>query len=374
MDVTVRPLQTNSWRDRRRWLRLPMSLYAGDSNFVPPLIADEKRRFFSDENPIFNFTDVCYFLAERDNGEPVGRVSAHINHNHNEYHNERTGFFGFFESVKDLNVARALLEHAERWHGERDMDTVRGPFNFSTNEESGLLVEGFDSPPAIMMDYSKPFYDTFLRQCGYGKAKDLLALDYRYPGQIPSHIRRFAKRAQKKMDLEVRRVQMENLEEDVRTVLGIYSDAWRDNWGFIPMTEDELAHMAQELRPVIEPDLALIAQKDGNPVGFCLALPDYNELLRYCRGRLIPDALFYFLFGRKLIHRVRVLLFGVRPEYRRRGVDILLLYHLFSNGVAQGYFSAELSWILEDNEMMLRGLRRMGAARYKTYRIYEKEL
>ena len=374
MDVKARPLETDSWRDRRRWLRLPMRLHSDDPHFVPPLIADEKTRFFGDENPIFDFTDVCYFLAERSDGTPVGRISAHINHNHNDFHDERTGFFGFFETVKDLQVARVLLGGAEDWLKERGMERVRGPFNFSTNEESGLLVDGFNSPPAIMMDYSKPFYDSFIKQCGYEKTKDLLALDYQYPGEIPDHIHRFADRVEDKLDLRVRTVEMDNLEKDVRTVLDIFAAAWRDNWGFIPMTEAELAHMAEELRPVIEPDLALIAEKDGEQVGFCLALPDYNKLLRKCHGRLIPEGLFYFLFGRCLIRRVRVLLFGVRPNYRRAGVDMMLLYHLFCNGSALGYTSAEMSWILEDNELMLRTIRRFGGREHKRYRIYEKEL
>lgn len=360
-------------REWRLFLKFPLSHYAGDPYYVPHLML-ERKEFFSRRNPLFEFTEVAYFLARGDGGKVLGRISAHINQRHNEYAGEKTGFFGFFESVRDLQVAQALFASAEEWLERRGMSLVRGPFNFSTNEECGLLVRGFDSPPVFMMPYTKQYYLRLVSDSGYRKAKDLLAYSLESPSETPRGLERLAARVQRRTNLRVRSMRRENFEEDVKKAFDIYNQAWKDNWGFVPMSETQFAHMARTLKPVIDPALALIAEKDGRAVGFCLGLPDYNILFRKMGGRLLPYGWVYLLFGRSLVDRARIITLGVVEEYRQGGVDVLLLYHMFRNGIVRGYQGGELSWILEDNASMNRIMQRFGAVPYKTYRIYEKRL
>jgi GNAT superfamily N-acetyltransferase len=359
--------------DMRRFIRYPLSLYAGDPFFVPHLLS-ERKPFFSPSNPLFEFTEACYLLARDDAGHIVGRTTAHVNRRHNEFWKDRTGFFGFFECVDDPAVARALLGRAEQWLRQRDIEAVRGPLNFSTNEECGFVVNGFDRMPAFMMPYTKPYYPALVAECGYAGAKDLIAYEYRRQGDIPERVARHADRAAERAGAVVRPIDVRNFEADVRAAFGVYNDAWARNWGFVPMTEAQFAHMARELRPIVEPSLALIAEVDGRPIGFSLALPDYNPLLKKMNGRLLPLGIFRFLLGRRRIHRVRVLTMGVVPEHRRRGIEMALIYHTFKNGYERGFDEGEFSWILEDNVLMRRALERFGATATKTYRIFEKPL
>jgi len=365
--------QINSGRMLRQFIGFPLRLYRSDPHFVPHLLW-ERKQFFNPHNPLFRFTEVAYFLAYDATGRVVGRITAHINRRHNEFHGERTGFFGFFEAVNSRDVAQGLLNAAERWLAARGMSKIRGPFNFSTNEECGLLIEGFDTPPVIMMTHGKRYYPALVSQLGYRKAKDLLAYDIKSTGAVPRFLARFARRVRNKTHVRVRPIQMDNLKEDIRKAFGVYESAWQKNWGFVPMSTEEFDYTANSLKPLLDPSLALVAEVGGQAVGFCLALPDYNVLFKRMGGRLLPTGIFYLLFGRCLIERIRVLLFGVVEQYRRSGVDMLLLYHLFTNGMARGYTAGECSWILEDNLLMRRALDRIGAVPYKTYRIYEKEL
>ncbi len=362
-----------SRRDLMRFIKYPLRLYRGDANFVPHLLW-ERRKFFSPTNPLFEFTDVAYFLARDEHGKLAGRVTAHVNHHHNEFWGEKTGFFGFFECVERPEVARALMESVEAWLRVRGMSVVRGPFNFSTNEECGFLIWGFDMPPAIMMPYTKPYYPAFVEGLGYAPAKDLLAYDYEHHGPIHEYLARFSRRVRERTGVTVRPLDRSRMEEDVEKVFQVYNSAWARNWGFVPMTGDEFRYMARELRPIIDPQVALIAEKDGEPVAFCLSLPDYNLLLRWMRGRLLPFGWMHLLFRRRTINRVRTITMGVIERFRNRGIDILLIYETFRNGLPRGYWSCEMSWVLQDNVRMIRALERMGGRHYKSYRIYEKAL
>ena len=365
--------QVASGAGLRQFIRFPLALYAGDPCYVPHLLS-ERKRFFSPANPLFEFTEVGYLLARDEAGEVVGRVTAHINRRHNEFWGERTGFFGFFESVQRLEVAQALLTAAEHWLKERGMGLVRGPLNFSTNEECGFLVEGFDKLPVFMMPYTKPYYLDFMGQLGYAKAKDLLAYSYAHTGEIPRRLSEFAERAARRAEATVRTMRMEAFEDEVRTAFSIYNQAWAQNWGFVPMTEAEFAYMARELRPVVDPSIALFAEVAGEPVGFSLGIPDYNPILKRMNGRLFPVGFLLFLLGRHRIRAIRVLTLGVLKEHRKRGLDALLIYWTFANGLAKGYRWGEFSWVLEDNVLLRRALERFGAVPYKTYRIFEKAL
>ncbi len=371
MGVSVR--RVASARDMRQFVRLPFRLYADDPLFVPPLLS-ERKRFFSRANPLFEFTEVEYFLACDEGGRLLGRVSAHVNRRHNDYWHERTGFFGFLESVPDLEVARALLSAAEDGLRQKGMTLIRGPFNFSTNEECGFLVKGFDTPPVIMMPHTKPYYPDLMSQLGYAKAKDLLAYSYNHKGYIPDYLRRFSERVAERTRVVVRPINLDRFEEDVRKAFSVYNQAWARNWGFIPMTEAEFTYMARELRPVVDTSLAHVAEIDGEPVGFALGLPDYNPIFKKMNGRLFPFGILHFLLGRRRINRLRVITMGVVPEHRKRGIDIFLIYRTFVDGLEKGYRWAEFSWVLEDNEIFTRAMERLGAEQYKTYRIYEKSL
>lgn len=365
--------QVSSRRELMEFIKFPYALYRDDPCYVPRLLM-ERKEFFSDENPIFEFTRVRYLLARDGDGQVVGRVTAHINERHNEFSGEQTGFFGFFESVRDPAVAAALMGEVESWLREQGMDTVRGPFNFSTNQECGFLADSFGKPPAFMMPYTRPCYLEFMEGLGYGLARRLLAYYYEYDGTIPAHLVRFSRRARDRCPATVRPVDMRHFEQDVRKAFSVYNRAWSRNWGFVPMTEAQFEHTAHNLRTIVDPALALIAEVEDEPVGFLLALPDLNKVLKKMNGRLFPFGIFRFLFGRRRIKGVRVLIMGVVEEFRRLGVDVMLVHRAFQNGDRRGYRHAELSWVLEENQMLRRALERLGASVDKTYHIYEKSL
>lgn len=370
--VTVRPVDGRA--DLDRFIRLPWRIYANDPVWVPPLLSDLKTVLDRRRHPFHQHADVEYFLAWRGD-EVVGRIAAIVNHRHNEFHGEKTGFFGFFECIDDGDVARALLETAEAWLRERGMERVYGPESFSTNEESGLglLVDGFDKPPVIMMAHTPPYYPRLVEGAGYVKAKDLLAywLDDQRP---PERLVRGVERLRQAERVKLRTLNLKDFAGEVARIKDIYNSAWERNWGFVPMTDAEFDHLARQLRPVVNPRLCAIAEVDGEPVGFALALPDFNQALKHVNGRLFPFGIFKLLWYRRKIDTLRVLTLGLKPGYRQKGIDAMLYLHIFREGVAAGFKQAECSWILEDNWDMRRGLERMGARVYKTYRIYEKTL
>ncbi len=363
----------SSGRDMDAFIRFPLRHYGQDPLFVPHLIY-ERKKFFSRSNPIFQFTEVVYFLARDEQGKVLGRVTAHINERHNRHAGEKTGFFGFFECVEDEAAASALMAAAENALRARGMKTIRGPFNFSTNEECGFLVQGFDRPPSFMMPYTRPYYPDLMTRLGYSKAKDLLAYEYEYQGNIPDHLVRFSQRIRERKQIVIRSIDMKRFLEDVETIFRIYNAAWSRNWGFVPVSEEEFRATAKDLRSIVDPSIILIAEKERRPVGFSVTLPDYNVLLKKMKGRLVPFGFLHLLFGRKAITSVRTLLLGVVAEHRLSGIEVLLIHDTFEKGLPKGYRAGEMSWILEDNVLMRRAIERMGATIGKVYRIYEKGL
>lgn len=372
MSLEVRPV--SSARELRRFVRLPWRIYAGDPAWVPPLIGDVRHVLDRRRHPFHRHAEVEYFLAWR-NDEVVGRIAAARNFAHEAFHEEKTGFFGFFECLDDAEAARALLETAEQWLRERGMERVRGPLSFSTNEETGLgvLVDGFGYPPVVMMAHSPRYYGGLIEGAGYAKSKDLLAylIDNQTP---PERLVQGVRRLQERQGIVIRTLDLKRFRDEVAAIKSIYNSAWERNWGFVPMSEEEFANLAKQLRPVVNPKLCLIAEVKGEPVGFSLALPDYNQALKYANGRLFPFGFVKVLRHRKNIDTVRVLTLGLKPGYRRMGLDAMFYLRTFEEGVRAGYRRAECSWILEDNWEMRRGLERLGARVYKTYRIYEKAL
>lgn len=372
MQVTVHAVKSKS--ELREFVRLPWKIYAGDRNWVPPLIMDMKKILDKQKNPFFQHSDAELFLATK-NGEVVGRIAAIINNNHNQFHNESIGFFGFFESMDDQTVAEELFKVAETWVKERRCTHLRGPMNFSTNDPCGLLIEGFDSPPVILMTYNPPYYASLIEKAGLSIIKQLYAYSYDRDMPMPE---RFVALAQKTLaddSIKFRTIDMKHFDDEVGRVQTIYNDAWQSNWGFVPMTAAELQHMAKELKPIVDPDIVYFAEVDGEIAGFSLAIPDYNEILKGINGRLLPFGIFKLLMNRKKIKRVRVITLGVRKKFqKKRGLAPTFYYETYRRGRDKGYARGEFSWILDDNLLMNRALDGLGAVLYKKYAIYEKPL
>jgi GNAT superfamily N-acetyltransferase len=304
----------------------------------------------------------------------VGRIAATVNHRYLQFHDQPVGFFGFFESIDDPEVATALLKAAEQWLAARGMQRVLGPMSFSTNEECALLVEGFQSAPAVMMPYNPPYYATLIEGAGHVKAKDFLA--YFLDGNIPppERLTRGVAHLQRRHHITIRPIDVRRFRQDVDLIQEVYNSAWERNWCFVPMTPEEIADLAKQLRMIGNPNLCLLAERNGEAIGFALGLPDYNQVLRHINGRLFPVGLLKLLWYRRSMNRSRVLALGLKPGFRNMGIDAMLYLRLWQEAPKNGYPLVECSWILEDNWPMRRGLERMGGKITKTYRIYEKEL
>jgi GNAT superfamily N-acetyltransferase len=334
----------------------------------------ERKAFINPKkNPFFQHADIALFLATHDGGS-VGRIAAIVNHNHNAYHGDKVGFFGLFECVEDKEVARALLNQAGQWLKARGMEVMRGPASFSTNEEIGLLVDGFDESPMVLMPYNPPYYARLLEGYGLKKVKDLYALIRTDDENMPERLYRIADKIKERRKLRIRKLDMKNLHEEIRKFKAVYESAWEKNWGFVPMTEAEIDHMAKELKQILDPDLVYFVEVEERIVGFSLALPDINQALKRINGRLFPFGLLKLLYYSKKINQVRVLLLGVAPGYRKLGIDGVLYLESFREGTKKGYHRGEFSWVLEDNVAMARPLEAIGGRRYKTYRVYDLPL
>ncbi len=374
--MRVRPAQARA--DLERFIDLPYRLHARDPLWVPPLRRDVALLISRDKNPFFEHATAEYFLAERD-GEVVGRIAAISNRLHNDTHDDHVGFFGFFESVDEQAVADALLGAAAGWCGARGHDVLRGPASFSVNDECGLLVDGFDTPPALMMPHNPRYYVRLLEGAGFLKAKDLWVYEGGSEAQyvpVPERLARGTELIRKRMGITLRPLDMRNFQGEVERIKELYNAAWEKNWGFVPMTDHEIDHLAEQFKPVVIPDLVPIAEKDGKVIGFGIALPDLNVIFRANRsGRMFPMILklLWALKTRK-IRRARILLLGVLPEYRGKGVDAMLYHWIWTKSGERGIYWGEAGWILEDNPAMNAGLEKMTFKVYKTYRLYDRKI
>ena len=349
---------------------LPYELYRNDPHWVPPLRIAVKELLDRQKHPFYANAEAEFFLARR-NGRPLGRIAAIVDRAHNRVHNENAGFFGFFECVDDPEVAEALLSSARAWVFERGARFIRGPVNPSTNYECGLLIEGFESDPMVMMTYNPPYYAALMDRVGLRKAKDLLAYLSSSSDVQLEKIDRAARRVFAKTGVIVRPINMKDFDREVARVWDVYGAAWSRNWGFVPMSREEFFQMGKEMKQILKPELVLIGEVGDKMVGFALALPDINQALKPARGRLLPTGLLKILYHQRLIKSVRVLALGVVEEHRSSGLPAAFYATLVRNARKLGYGPCEMSWILEDNILMNRSLEVMGAKRYKTYRIYE---
>jgi GNAT superfamily N-acetyltransferase len=329
-----------------------------------------------EKNPFFEHAEAEYFLAER-GAEVVGRIAAISNRLHNETHGDRVGFFGFFECVDDQAVADALLDAAAAWCRSKGHDVLRGPASFSVNDECGLLVDGFETPPTLMMPHNPRYYVTLLERAGFAKAKDLLVYQGGHPTRykpVPDRLTRATEVIRQRMGITLRPLDMKNFEREVESIKELYNANWEKNWGFVPMTEHEIDHLAEQFKPVVVPKMVPMAEKDGKIIGFGLALPDLNVVFRGNRsGKMFPVVLkLLWALKMKRIRRARILLLGVLPEYRGKGVDAMLYHWVWTKSAEQGIYWGEAGWILEDNPAMNAGLEKMTFTVYKTYRLYDR--
>ena len=373
VDVVVTPVQSSS--DREEFIRFPYALYSSDPNWVPPLMME--RRDFLDprKNPWFDFGKVELLLARRA-GKVVGRIAGVNDSRYNEFHKTRLGFFGMFECIDEISVARALFDAAGAWNRSRGFDQMLGPLSFSTNYECGVLVEGFDAPPVVMMAYNPRYYPKLYQSCGFEKAKDLWAFELSSSVNAPEKVVRISEKIRQREDVTVRPLNLNDFEGEVRRIKAIYNSAWERNWGFVPVTDREFDHLAREMRPLVVPELIFLAEVKGEPVAFSMTIPDANFALRAANGRLtrfgLPTGLIRLWLASRKIKRVRLITLGIKDGYRKRGLDAILYLETLRAARALGYTGGEISWTLEDNHLVNRAIEVMGGRRYKTYRLYQR--
>jgi len=356
--------------DLKRFITLPWSIYRGNPYWVPPLISEEKKLLSPGRNPFWDHAERELFIAFRGD-QAVGRIAAIVDRDFISYHNEQTGYFGFFECLDDQEATRALFSAAKAWLKDRGLKKMIGPLNPSTNATCGMLLEGYDSSPKLMMPYTLPYYHPLLEGCGLTKARDLLAFHIPVPEKMNPRLEKIAV-ILKKRGLNVRNIRMKEFHQELKLVREIYNSAWSENWGFVPITEAEIEHMAKELKPIVVPELVFFAEYKGKPVGFYLVLPDYNQVIKKMNGKMGPLQIVTFLLGRRKITDIRLMMAGIEEEYRKKGLDGLLYLESARAARDLGYKDSEISWLLEDNLLVIRATEMMGGTLYKKYRIYQK--
>jgi GNAT superfamily N-acetyltransferase len=334
---------------------------------------DFKEKIDKRKNPFFEHADMELYLAFKD-GEVSGRIAAIVDDNHNRFHDEKVVFFGLYESFNDEETAEALLRIVTEWGRSRGMEVLRGPMNLSMNDECAFLLEGFDSPPVVMMSYNPPYYLNLMEYCDLEKGKDLYAYFMSRDDHVVAQIDQIVTKARAEFPLTLRTIDLKNLDEEATHIKFVYNRAWEKNWGFVPWTDKEIDHMAKKLKTVADPDLVIIAEHLGKPVAFAFALPNLNEVIKRMNGRLMPWGILKFLYYRKKIKGIRALVFGVLEDYRHTGVSYMLYSELDKNATNKGYEWCETSWQLEDNEPVNRFVESLGGKIYKKYRIYEKKI
>lgn len=368
-DIKIVTAKTKS--DVKKFLKFAWEIYKDDPYWVPPLMMDKMKILNKEKNPFFKNADMELYMAYRD-GKMVGRIAAIKNDMHNKYHNDKVGFFGFFECINDQEVANKLFDTAKQWLKERGLTEMRGPANPSSNDEYGMLIEGFDDEPRIMMTYNPRYYLDLVDNYGFYKAKDLYAWSIDY-GKVSkaAKISRVAEIAKKRTGIKISQINLKDFKGELEKVKYVYNKAWAPNWGFVPMTDEEIDVMAKELKPLVEPSLVLFGEIKGETVGFSLVMPDYNYIIKKLNGKLFPFGFLKFFTEKRKIKWARIITLGIIPEYQRKGLDAVFYDQIIKNAGKIGIEKGEASWILEDNDMMNRAAKDMLAELYKKYRIYE---
>jgi GNAT superfamily N-acetyltransferase len=374
-EITVS--QVGSRADRNAFIRFPWGIYDNDPAWVPPLIIERKAFLNRKRHPFYRHGDVALFLA-RQNQKIVGRIMASDDPNYNAVHHSNIGCFGLFECIDDRKVAAALFEAAEGWLRRKGRQEIMGPIDYSTNYVCGLLIAGFQFPPTILTAHNPPYYAELIEGCGFEKRMDFDAWWFSDATRAAARLRKLATRLGRRARFTIRQGDLKNLALEGERLRQIYNDAWRGNWGFVPFTKAEFAHLTKEMKPLLRPDFTAIAEVEGEPAGFVIGLPDINVALQKIDGRLttygIPIGLAKLLYHKARLKTARLIAMGVRPQFRRVGVAEMLVLRVMEEGMVKAGFAAELSMTLEDNVMINRFIEAIGATRYKTYRIYRKQL
>lgn len=355
-----------------QFVQYPFDLYEGSPYWVGELKADTKK-LLSLKNAFWTHARRALFMAYR-NQKPVGRICALVNDTHNQYHQENIGFFGFFDSVNDADVSHALFQAAAAWLKEQGVTAMRGPANPSNNHTYGMLLNGFDSMPAVMMPYNYPYYPALMQREGFEKAKDLLAFFRTKKDKFTPLFDKITARAQKAPGLTLRRLNLRKLKKEALIIRDIYNQSWAGNWGHTPISEAEMIDMVNELKWVVKPEGTCIVEVDGKPAGFYIAIPNMNHVLKILKGTLTnPFNLLQALRAWRKIKDARLIMLGVVPEFRKRGIDLVLIKDIVERGT-QVWDQAELSWVLEDNQGIIRAMTEAGCYPTKSYRIYQKPI
>ncbi len=360
--------------EKKTFIEFPYSHYENDKFWVAPLLIEQKKLLDPNKNPFYNNAEIALFNVSF-NDKHAGRIAAIIDHRYNKFHNTKTGFFGFFECIDQQSTADLLFKVAEDWLREKGMNTIMGPSNPGMMDELGILVEGFDKYPTILMPYHKDYYDKIIQKAGYKKEMDLLAYLVTQDSVDHERANRAMEIVKKRLPgISIRKINLRKIKDEVKIIREIFNSAWSKNWGFIPLSKEEFDNLASDLKSIVDNDFAHIAEIDGEPIAFSIALPDYNQIFRNMNGRLFPTGLFKILWNRKKINKVRTALMGVIPEYQGRGIDALLHREAINSGLKNGIFSSEVGWILENNVQMVRVAEKLGGTIDKRYRIYSKSL
>ena len=359
--------------EKSDFVRFPYKHYSEDTYWVAPLLMEQKKLLDENKNPFFENAEIALFLAEH-NGEPAGRLAAIIDHRYNDFHNAKTGFFGFFECIDHQATANLMFKVAEDWLKRRGMKDVLGPANPSMMDEIGVLIEGFDKYPSILMPYSKQYYDKLLKDAGYDKEMDLFTYLVTQDSVDRNRANRALEIVKKRLpDIHIRKINLKKIKDEVKIIRKIFNAAWSKNWGYIPLSEAEFDSMASDMKTIVDDDFAHIAEIDGKPIAFSIGLPDYNQIFRNMNGRLFPFGLIKILWNKKKIDKIRTALMGVLPEYQGKGIDVLLHREAIENGLIKNVYSSEVGWILENNVQMVRVAEKIGGELDKVYRMYSKK-
>ena len=371
-EITVKSVSNKS--ELNQFIKFPWKIYKNDKHWVPPLLMEQKALLNKQKNPFFKAATAEYFLAFR-NGEIVGRIAVIKNDIHLKYHNDASGQFGFFECINDQQVANALFDTAKSWIKEKGLKYMRGPANPSSNDIYGMLVEGFDDSPRLLMPYNPKYYINLCENYGMKKAKDMYAWKLVNEKLMASEkLKRGQELVRKRYNVIISQLEMKNFQKDLEKFKFVYNKAWAPNWGFVPMTEEQIDAMAKDMKPIAEPSLVLFGEIEGKLIGAALVMLDYNFIFKQMNGRLLPFNFLKLFTQKKNIKWARILTLGIIPEHQKKGLDTIFYWEIVNRAAKIGIRLGEASWVLEDNEMMNRGLELMNAERYKRYRIWEFEV
>jgi hypothetical protein len=378
MTITIR--EHTPGKDTRPFILAGHEVFRRDVTWVPPLHFEIKERLDPKKNPFFTRAEVALFTAWR-NGQVVGRCSAQIDREHLRVWKDDTGFFGFFDTVDDEEVAKALLGAAEGWLKRRGMKRMLGPMSLYVNEEVGILIEGFDTPPMLMMGHSRPYQSRLAEACGLVKEKDLFAWRYTKDQVFPDRVLKAWEQIKSLPEVRLRSVNMKDMDSEIRAVMDIYNDAWEGKWAMVPALPDEVEKVVKDFKLILDPDIAFIAEINGKAAGMCIMLPNLNEAIQDLEGKLLPLGVMKLLYRVKVKHpkTTRLMLLGIRKEFTKNvkrygGLSAAMYVEVAKRGIAKGYEWGELSWTREDDTPINLGIRSMGAKLYKKYRVYKKDI